>query len=58
MAAENAVSRGYGREQGRGASMRPRRMAAENLDAGEVRGVDARASMRPRRMAAENDFAL
>ena len=37
-----------------GASMRPRRMAAENHDAPRRRGHPHPASMRPRRMAAEN----
>ena len=54
MAAENAptVDARCGR---RGASMRPRRMAAENADAVVVSDPSGNvASMRPRRMAAEN----
>ena len=40
------------------ASMRPRRMAAENIHPGAVGEVPQPASMRPRRMAAENFGAV
>ena len=54
MAAENARLDDR-RVEARLASMRPRRMAAENLHGrGDLRADRRRASMRPRRMAAEN----
>ena len=53
MAAENGLR---AREEARGedASMRPRRMAAENVQGDRIARHRPAASMRPRRMAAEN----
>ena len=54
MAAENVVQQEVA-APGERASMRPRRMAAENVGRRVSLGVRGRvASMRPRRMAAEN----